>query len=348
MSILSTKCPNCGAPINFNRATELWECIYCGKKYSQEEMQKLNISVSNIPTTINTNQGIKKRLGEMILYHCADCKADIMSDENSFLETCVYCTSSNITKSKTNEGVAPTKIIPFKITEEEAIKKFQDIAKKRPLMPQVFHNPDNLEFVKGIYIPFWTYDIETDCKVNLTATDKTTWKESGYTYEKLDKYLVKKEGSMSFSGIITDASTHFDDNLMDSLEPFDFNELVDYNPTYLTNYLVEKYDIESNETLNRAKNKAIETSIEVIKTSVKHQNKNIDKQENIANKLNEDYIFLPFWIANIKYKEKIYTFAINGQTGKIVCDIPLSKKRVVLLSIIIFLISFFIILLIVM
>ena len=129
-------------------------------------------------------------------------------------------------------------------------------------MPQVFNDPDNLEFVKGIYIPFWTYDIETNCKMNFTATDKTTWKDSGYTYEKLDKYLVKNEGSMSFSGIITDASTHFDDNLMDSLEPFNFNELVDYNPTYLTDYLVEKYDIESNETLDRAKTKAIETSIE--------------------------------------------------------------------------------------
>lgn len=346
MSILSTKCPNCGAPINFNKATELWECIYCGSKYKQEEMQKLNASVSKIPTTITTSQGVKRRLEEMILYHCVDCKADIMADESNPVETCAYCTSTNITKSKTNEGVAPTKIIPFKITEEEAIKKFQAIAKKRPLMPQVFNDPDNLEFVKGIYIPFWTYDIETNCKMNFTATDKTTWKDSGYTYEKLDKYLVKNEGSMSFSGIITDASTHFDDNLMDSLEPFDFNELVDYNPTYLTDYLVEKYDIESNETLDRAKTKAIETSIEVMKTAVKHQNKNIDKQEITATKVKEDYIFLPFFMANIKRKGKIYTFAINGQTGKVVCDIPLSKKRTVILSIILFLVSFFIILII--
>lgn len=347
MEVLDNRCPTCGAPIKFNPKNQKWDCIYCGSKFTLEEMQKYDNASSKKANTVETPKGTKKELEEMDVYRCESCGAEVMADETTTATFCVYCGNTAILKSKITEGTAPTKIIPFKKVEEDALKAFKGLSKGRPLMPKFFNDPDNIEKIKGVYIPFWTYDLDISGKMSFNATDITTWSDHNYRYEKIDKYLSKRDSSMKFERILADGSSHFDDDLMDSLEPFDFNDLVEYNHAYLSGFLAEKYDIDSNKAIERAQERAMNTAVSTVKASVNHQTKTIESNSLVAKKVKDDYILLPVWMVNIKYRDKMYTFAMNGQTGEIVGNIPLDVKKTVLFSIVIFLISFLIIFLIV-
>lgn len=346
MEALDNRCPTCGAPIKFNPKNQKWDCMYCGSKFSLEEMQQHENASSKKANTVETPQGTKKKLEEMDVYHCKSCGAEVMADETTTATFCVYCGNTAILKSKITDGIAPTKIIPFKKVEEDAIKAFKGLSKGRPLMPKLFNDPDNIDKISGVYIPFWTYDLDVSGKINFNAKDITTWSDYNYRYQKIDRYLSKRDGSMSFKQILADGSSHFDDDLMDSLEPFNFDELEDYNHAYLSGFLAEKYDIDSNKAMERASGRAMNTAVTTIEASVNHQTKTVESNNLSVKKVKDDYILLPVWMVNIKYRNKMYTFAMNGQTGEIVGNIPLDVTKTIIFSIIIFLVSFLVVLLI--
>ena len=162
-----------------------------------------------------------------------------------------------------------------------------------------------------------------------------------YDYVKLKKYLVQTEGKFDFNKVLADASSRFPNDLMDSIEPFDYDGLVDYNHAYLSGFLAEKYDVSETDGLERAKERTMTTSVDLVENTVFHQMKSVVKNGMEIKQKHCHYIMLPVWMVNIQYKDKSYTFAMNGQTGKIVGNIPIGIKETIIWSIIIF-IGFFI------
>ena len=135
-------------------------------------------------------------------------------------------------------------MIPFKKENKEAIEAFKGLSKGRPLMPSNFNNEKNIEKIKGVYIPFWLYDLDVSGTVNMNANVVTTWTRGRTHYTKTDTYNVNRGGSMKFNNIPVDASTRFENDIMNSIEPFNFQELIPYNHAYLSGFYAEKYDEE--------------------------------------------------------------------------------------------------------
>lgn len=336
MEVLDNKCPSCGAKITFNPKNQKWDCEYCGSKFTLEEMQKYNNASSE---KANQKKEQKKKLDNLDIYTCKNCGAEVMADEQTTATFCVYCGSTTILKDKIDNGIAPSKLIPFKNVKEDAIKAFQSLYKGRPLMPKLFNRKENIEKITGVYIPFWTYDLSTSGGIDFSATDVKTWSDFDYRYTKTDKYLCKRDSSMKFNQILVDGSSRFDDDLMDSIEPFDFKDLVEYNHAYLSGFLAEKYDVDSNMAIERANKRAMNTAISETQKTVMHQTKIVAGNHLSITKLADDYILLPVWMVNVKYRDKNYTFAMNGQTGEIVGNIPVDKKKTVIIAIVVFIIS---------
>ena len=334
MELLDNKCPSCGAKITFNPKNQRWDCEYCGSKYTLEEMQKYNNASSKKENESITPTG--KKIDGLDVYRCKNCGAEVMADEQTTSTFCVYCGSTAILKDKINEGISPSRIIPFKKVKEDAITAFKGLSKGRPLMPKLFNDPKNLEKISGVYIPFWTYDLNVSGDIDFTAVDTKTWSDYNYRYTKTDTYLSKRNGNMEFNNILVDASTRFDDDLMDSIEPFSLDELTEYNHAYLSGFLAEKYDVSVEDAKERATSRAIQTAIDVCKESVIHQTKTVANNNLVTKDNKNDYILLPVWMVNINYNNKKYTFAMNGQTGKLVGNIPLDIKKTVIISIILF------------
>lgn len=337
MDVLDNKCPACGAKIAFNPVNQMWDCEYCGSKFTLEEMQRHD-NASN--EDANEVELLEDSVEEIDVYRCKNCGAEIMADEHTTSTFCVYCGSTAILKNRINQGRVPNYIIPFKNVKEDAIAAFKRVTKGKPLMPKCFKDPKNIQKITGVYIPFWAYDLIARGEVEFEASDIKNWSDSKYYYTKTSRYSVKKNGYFDYSKVLADASSRFPNDLMDSLEPFNYDGLQEYNHAYLSGFLAEKYDVDESDGLGRVTERTNNTSIDLIKNTIEHQTKRVVNNGLEVSASHTHYIMLPVWMVNIKYGDKNYTFAMNGQTGKIVGNIPIGVKETIMWSIIIFVILF--------
>lgn len=325
--VIDNKCPNCKAPIVFNPEIGAFKCEYCGGSFSAEELK-------NMEDEKNSN---KEEEVEYVHYNCPDCGAEIITDENTAATFCVYCGNSSIIKSRLSGKFAPSKVIPFSKTKDDAIKAFKSLKKGRLLIPKEFINEKNIEKITGVYIPFWLYDISSSGALDIDATRVNSWTKGDTHYTKTDYYKVLRDGSMNFFRIPVDGSTRFDNDIMNSIEPFDYTKLVDYNHAYLSGFLAEKYDVESEVAINDALERSNRSTRETMLGSASLYSSKVIVNDTITSKeVNHEYVMLPVYMVNVKYKDKYYLFAMNGDTGEFVGNIPLDKKKAFLLGVISF------------
>lgn len=339
MEALDNKCPACSAPIAFNPVNQMWDCSYCGCKFSLEDMQKHNNASSEQANVVDQLMP-ETTINDVDLYHCKNCGAEIMADQTTTSTFCVYCGSTAILKDRISQGRAPDFIIPFKNVKNDAITGFKKLTKGKLLAPKCFKDIKNIEKITGVYIPFWAYDLEANGEVEFEAWDSKTWSDSNYRYTKTDRYSIRKSGHFDFNKVLADASSRFPNDLMDSLEPFNYGDLTPYNHAYLSGFLAEKYDVSESDGLNRVNDRASNTAVDLIESTVGHQGRKVVNNGIRVSARHAHYIMLPVWMVNIKYKNKNYTFAMNGQTGKFIGNIPVGIKETILWSIIFFVILF--------
>ena len=336
---LENRCPACKASISFNPKVGKWKCEYCGSEFTLEEMQKENDNAS----TEEKNKKEEKTTDDYdnyINYKCESCGAEIIADEQTAATFCVYCGNTAILQSKLAGKFSPDKIIPFKKEKEEAIKAFKGLSKGRPLMPKDFNNTKNIEKIKGVYIPFWLYNINVSGDIVMDGKTVETWTRGDTHYTKTNTFQVTRGGTMDFENIPVDGSTRFDNDIINTIEPFNYDEMIPYNHAYLSGFYAEKYDEDPEKNSIEASNRAKNSAREILRDDAKlYASKKIVSDKLETKETNRDYAMLPVWMVNVKYKNKMHIFAMNAQTGKFIGNIPLDKGKTILYTIITFTIS---------
>ena len=334
---MHNKCPACSAPIFFQPNLNKWKCEYCNSEFSLEEMQKYN-NASSEENNKETDEDYSSEEVELTSYKCENCGAEIVADQNTAATFCVYCGSVAILKSKLTGKFAPDSIIPFKKEREEAIKSFESLSKGRPLCPKDFTDKKNIEKIKGVYIPFWLHNITIKGSLNSDATRVTSWTSGDYHYTKTDIYKLFRKGEVSYVRVPVDGSTNFDNDIMNSIEPFNYDDLEKYNHAYLSGFFAEKYDVPSDKTLDEADKRALESTKDIMyEDASNYTTRRITENTLVATNNKLEYALLPVYMVNVKYGDKSYIFAMNGETGKFIGNIPLDKKKAWLYGILIFL-----------
>lgn len=332
---LETKCPSCNASISFNPNLGKWKCEYCGNTFTLEEIKK-----EESPSQTNVEEIPKDEFNKYISYHCESCGAEIIADEETSATFCVYCGNTAILKSKLSGSFRPSRIIPFKTEKNQAIEAFKMISRGRPLMPKDFNNINNIEKIRGIYIPFWLYDINVKGNLNILGKKVDSWTMGDTHYTRTSEYEVIRGGSMDFSSVPIDGSTRFDNDIMNTLEPFDYKEMVPYNHEYLSGFYAEKYDIEGEVVFKEVSERALNSAKELLMNEVSGYTSTTLKTNSLtATETKKEYALLPVWMVNVKYQDKMYIFAMNGQTGEFIGNIPLDKTKTVIYTVIIFIIA---------
>jgi len=322
MNVSDHKCLSCNAQLKFNPESQKWDCEYCASSFSLEELEEYYNK---------KNQEENKTTSDLSGYNCPNCGAEIIMEDTTTATSCVYCGSNAIIKDKLKGEFSPSKIIPFKKTKQQAIEAFKAYKKGKLFMPDEFTNPANIDKISGIYIPFYIYDCNVDSTVNIDAKRIRTWSDYSYNYTETSVYSVVRSGTMFFDNIPVDSSTKFPDDIMNSIEPFDYSEFKDFNTSYLSGFLSERYDKTIDELFHIAEKRAKNTAInELLNTVQGYTYKSIKSNStNVTNNSTSEYVLLPVWMLNVNFNNKIYTFAMNGQTGKFIGNIPISKKKVV-------------------
>jgi DNA-directed RNA polymerase subunit RPC12/RpoP len=345
MKTVDHKCPSCNASINYNPKDKNGVCEYCGSKFTLEELKENEKKFEQ--TNVNNSKELKESKNEkqddieMDTYHCQDCGAEIIADKNTAATFCVYCKNTAILKSRLTDKFSPSKSIPFSKTKEDAIEAFKKVGKRKFLMPKEFSDPKNIQELTGIYIPFWLYSCKMKGFISGNGTKVMTWATYDYYYTKTDTYKVERGGMYSFENIPVDGSVRFNDAIMNSIEPFNYDDLVKFSYSYLSGFLAEKYDVEKNEAKKITIERAEKSTYSDLQNKATGYNSFIpEKKECNIEEEQIDYVLLPVWMVNIKYNDKMHTFAMNGQTGKMIGDIPYSKKKAFIFGLILFVIVF--------
>lgn len=335
MESLDYKCPQCLATLRFNPNNQKWDCEYCHSSFAVDEL------------SINDDKFKNKQIKDNIIldtYTCKNCGASLITDENTSATFCVYCKSTAIIKERLIGNYQPDMIIPFYKTKEDAINAFKSLTKRKIFTQDIFRNINNIEEIRGVYIPFWLFDIECSGSVSGTAKKIETWQKNGYTHVKTDYYDIERTGESFFENIPVDASSNFDDSIMNSIEPFNYNELKEFNYGYLSGFYSENYGLTKEEVYSIALDRANSSFTSYLKNDIDGYSSTKITNKNINNNLaNAKYVLLPVWMLNIRYKNQIRTFAMNGQTGKIIGNIPIDKTKLIVFSLILFIIIFIII-----
>lgn len=337
-NVIDNKCLACNAPIKFDPKLGKFKCEYCKSEFTAEQLK--NMDDKKLDTK---GEAVDD---EYLVYNCPDCGANIIADKDTSATFCIYCGNTSIIKNRLTGKFAPSKIIPFKKTKDDAIKAFRNLKKGRILVPNSFVSEKNIEKITGVYIPFWLFNINVNGEVNASGEKVSHWSVGDTRYTKTDYYKMSRKGNMEFLKIPVDGSTKFLDDVMNTIEPFDYSELIDYNHAYLSGFLAEKYNVSKDESYLIAKDRATNSAKEIMLNDMKgYTSKRIKNSEFDFKDDNIEYVLLPVFMVNVKYNDKYYLFAMNGQTGEFVGDIPLDKKKACFFAIGTFVIVFLIVVL---
>lgn len=350
------KCPCCAGAILFDSSIQKMKCPYCDTEFEMDALKAYDQNLKNTDQEDNmkweTKAGTKWQEDEtdgMRVYVCKSCGGEIVVDKNTAATSCPYCDNPIIMLGQFTGNLKPDYVIPFKLDKKAAKEGFMNHLKKKLLLPKVFKDQNHIDEIKGIYVPFWLFDANSHANIRYRATRVHTWSDSKYTYTATSFYSIYREGDIGFEKVPVDGSSKMPDDLMESIEPFKFNDAVDFQTAYLAGYLADKYDVDVDQSIDRANARIKKSTEEAFKSTVKGYATVITENSNIqlSNGITK-YALYPVWILNTSWNNARYTFAMNGQTGKFVGNLPIDKTKAILwafvtfgtASILIFLITY--------
>lgn len=330
MDFVQYKCPCCGAALKFSSASQSLSCDNCGNSYELETLQQLaqtdRMQGEKELQWEDQKEAVTARKAEDGRYICPSCGGEIEVDENTVSTKCPYCENVVVIKASASGRFEPDAVIPFKVSADKAREMLEEFCKGKRLLPKNFRNKSYLKNLKGCYVPYWLFDCDIHADMSFDATRIRMWSDSDYDYVDTSFYLVNRSGNMGFYHVPVDGSVQMADEITESIEPFDYRELTDFNPAYLAGYETEKYDVEADTARHRADERIYNSAEqELIRTVVGYDTVNVRKRSLNTRKSEVSYVLFPVWLFETVYNGRNYQFAINGQTGKMVGELPVDK-----------------------
>lgn len=340
--LLDYKCPACGGALAFDTATQKMKCPYCDSTFEVSELQQKDEVLDTQQADMgqqpqqdefnwDSTAGQQWGSGEtdnMSVFVCKSCGGEIVGDENTAATSCPYCGNPVVMSGRLSGMLKPDFVIPFKFDKKAAKQQLKDYVSSKKFAPKTFKSENRLEEIKGLYVPFWLFDSNITASVQYEGTTVRTWRDSKYQYTETSFYDIFRAGNMSFSNIPVDGSTKMPDDLMESIEPFNFGEAVDFQTAYLAGYLADKYDVDMETSIPRANERIKRSAEDTLRGTVQGYSTVTPRFSSVQLLSGTSkYALYPVWILNTKYKDQNYTFAMNGQTGKFVGNLPVDKGK---------------------
>lgn len=342
---LTYLCPDCGAYLRFDGKADQWVCDYCDGKFDRGQLEQRGADIKQDDYEIKPHEKAEEDkttveyqyhenvvesqdgMDNMRGFVCPSCGAEIVTDAVTAATFCVFCGNPTVLPAQLTGKHRPAAVIPFETDKEDAKKAFLNLCRGKKLLPKGYTEEQRLEKITGVYVPFWLFDCRADFDYHATGENVTTWSDSRYIYTKTDLYHIHRAGRMEFENIPLDASEKMRDDLMDALEPFYIDKKRPFDMGYLSGFLAEKYSYEPKDLYERMTQR-ITPGVE----NMAGEGRAYDRIYGVRchtefSSDQQTYMLLPVWMLMSKYQDKEYLFAMNGQTGKIVGELPVSSGQ---------------------
>ena len=329
--LIEYDCPNCGGKVQYDATTQQFKCPYCDTVFDanvlKERDEVLNQQQDDMEWGNKAGQDwTPGETDNMRVYLCNTCGGEIIVDQNVGATACPYCDSPVVMVGQFKGDLKPDYVIPFKKDKNAAKAAYYNHLKGKKLLPKIFKDQNHIDEIKGVYVPFWLFDADVDADMSFNATKTKSWSDSSYNYTKTEHYLLKRRADLSFRRVPVDGSTQMEDSLMESIDPYDFREAVDFQTAYLSGFLADKYDVTAEQSIARANQRIKQSAEDVMRESVQGYSSVTTASNNVRIKQGvTKYALYPVWLLNTTWNGEHYYFAMNGQTGKLVGDLPCDK-----------------------
>ena len=350
--VTNYKCPACTGPLHFVGASGRLECDYCGSTYDVAEIEALyaqkdaeaaqaqqaaeaKAAAQEAAPGDETAWDVSGLSGDwgaegdsLRVYNCPSCGAELICDETTAATSCPYCGNPTVVPGKLSGALKPDYVLPFKLSKEDAMAALKKHYKGKTFLPKSFASGNHIQEIKGVYVPFWMFDGSADGWADYHATRSRTYTSGDYEVTETDHFQIHRAGYVDFEKVPVDASSKMPDDHMDSIEPYDYGELKDFSAAYLPGFLADKYDVTVEDCAARADDRCAGTLESALRSTVIGYDSCVPEGQSIRlHRGKVHYALLPVWLLNTKWQGKDFLFAMNGQTGRLVGDLPVSRGK---------------------
>ena len=330
------RCPCCGAALTFGSLSQQLDCASCGNSFPLETVeQAAQIQVENTTDDqLNWHFSPGQTFADsesthLRSYRCQACGAEIITDDTTAATECVYCGNPSVMPGVLSGVYQPDAVIPFRMSKQQAQDALRGHCRGKRLLPKGFMDEARIEKVTGVYVPFWQFQAEAEADCTFNATKTRRYRQGQYEVTETAHYLLHRGGHVGFDHVPVDGSSKMEDTLMESIEPFDSAQAQPFSSGYLSGYQAQRYDVDAQQCQTRA-NARIRQSVAALMRGTVHgytsftpANTQIQLQQGQVRQ-----VLLPVWLLNTRWRDQTYTFAMNGQSGLFIGDLPTDKGRV--------------------
>lgn len=357
--VTNYQCPACTGPLHYSAKSGKLACDYCDSSFDVAEIEALYArkeaeaaaAKQAADAKAEAAQAAKDEAAEaaaasggwdtsdlsrdwgaeadgLRVYSCPSCGAELICDQSTAATACPYCGNPAIVPGQFSGALRPDYILPFRLSKDDAVQALRAHYKGKPFLPRSFTSANHIEQIQGVYVPFWLFDGGAEGAASYRASNTNVFETGDYEITETRHYHVVRAGSLAFEKIPVDASSKMPDDHMDSIEPFDYAQLRPFSTAYLPGYLADKYDVTIDDSRDRADTRCRETLAQALRDTVTGYGACVTEREDIALRRSKvHYALLPVWMLSTKWHGQDFLFAMNGQTGKLVGDLPTDRGR---------------------
>jgi len=333
-------CKSCGAVLTFKPGTLKLTCQYCQAENDIQQSGPTEIIENNLDDFLATHHEEKEKVVVNSI-KCETCGATSTVDPKITSDKCPFCATTFILANGSSSTIyKPQYVLPFGIDDKKAFENFKVWLKSLWFAPSELSNyVDRADRLSGMYLPFWTFDCQTDSSYTGQRGVDYTESES-YTNSKGESetrsvtrtnwYSVSGRVSNLFDDILIEGSASLPKNKLRALEPWDLKNLVSYNDQYLSGFRTENFQVDLPTAYQEGKNRMQVVIATTIRQDIGGDRQTIQSVNTTYNKPTFKYILLPVWISAYRYNNKVYQFLINARTGEVQGERPYSVAKIAL------------------
>ncbi len=350
-------CPSCGAGLRYDPEKKKFVCDYCLSEFEKDELDALEEKarekaeeeerthpepIDDFSDESEEADDSEERATEdaeysthISEYICPSCGAEILADENTAATFCYYCHNPVINAKRMSGAYKPDKIVPFAFDKEQAIEKFLNYTKKKTFVPKDFFKREQVEKLTGIYYPFWVTDADVAAKLVARATRVHSWQMGDKQYTETSYFNITREGNVHFEDLCNLALDKEDRDMIEGILPFPSDSHLPFSMSYTSGFMAKKRDLDKSVFKNDLNDRMRRYSTELLQRDIQGYATVSPRERSVRLKnAHYDYTLFPVWVLTYRKKgsKKVYTYALNGVTGKFYGELPVDYRKLTLLA----------------
>jgi predicted RNA-binding Zn-ribbon protein involved in translation (DUF1610 family) len=331
-------CKQCGGNLIFEPGQASLVCPYCQTEnvimLPAAPIQELDFY------SALTDRSSADATQEVLTIKCTSCGAESSLSANVTSDRCPFCGSAIVTKGEAHKQIKPRSLLPFHVPREHAMNAFRRWIHALWFAPSELMKYAEAGGLKGVYLPYWTYDSNTDSDYtgqrgdNYTTIESYTAFENGRsvrrtrTVTKIRWRYAAGRVFNRFDDVLVLASQSLPQNYIEELEPWDLGNLVPYTEEFLAGFVAESYQVDLEQGFERAKQLMAPTIEATIRGDIGGDHQRISSVNTRYHDITFKHILLPVWISAYRYRDKIFRFMVNARTGEVCGERPYSAWKI--------------------